>query len=117
MDLKLYELVLSKASTSKDIQNLIKSFYDPIEDKQRETQKYINMDFMHISSVKQSNINAFIENVGIDDLTEDIKNSILFPKVREMIEHLNKYRPSDSDSDSESEIDYESYYKYDSDSD
>ena len=39
MELKLYELVLSKTSSSKDIQNLIKSFYDPIEDKQRKHKK------------------------------------------------------------------------------
>jgi hypothetical protein len=39
MELKLYELVLSKASTSRDIQNLIKSFYDPIEDTQRKLKK------------------------------------------------------------------------------
>jgi hypothetical protein len=113
MELKLYELVLSKASTSRDIQNLIKSFYDPIEDDQRKTQKCINKDFQHIQSVKLGNLNKFIVNVGRDDLTVDIENSLLFPKVSQMLEYLNE--DSQSDSDYDSEIDYESYYKYDSD--
>ena len=136
MELKLYELVLSKASNSKDIQNLIKSFYDPIEDNQRKLKKELLTFFDYLAIELCERKSKLFKCLEYDkenrkNLNSDTNLGFLVDGLyyhnNGYVEEIGREKASilyrryafknEDDYDSYSENDYEDIYGYYSDSD